>query len=142
MKKLVSQSEKLKAKQEFEALISKNIDPYVEKAKREVKIKMELQRAKSITKEDDSFDKTSDIPRETAPIHEKSTSLFFTNKIDRYATKDKKTDDFGYGSPKSYSRTSGKNIFNSQTKYNQRLKKRRENPSIILEASREATLPT
>ena len=93
-------------------MISRNIDPYVEKAKREVKIKMELQRAKSLTM-DDSIDKASDIPGESAPIYEKSTSLFFTNKIDRYATKDKKTDDFGYISPKSKSRTSGKNIFNS-----------------------------
>ena len=42
MQRLVEQSEKLKAKQQYEALISKNIDPFVEKAKREVKLKMEL----------------------------------------------------------------------------------------------------
>lgn len=42
MQKLLEQGEKLKAKQQTEELISKNIDPYVEKAKREVKQKMEL----------------------------------------------------------------------------------------------------
>lgn len=110
---LQEKSEKLKAKQQYEALISKNIDPYIEKAKKEIKIKMELKRAKSIDREE-SFEKSSDIPGESAPIYEKNTSLFFKNKIDRYKTKDKKQDDFGYCSPISQnSRTSG-NFFNSQ----------------------------